>query len=173
MTSVTAAAGPQDEEPSGNAGEAAVIALAGRRPHTAADSGAGYRGLATDGSLALRVAAPSVDGPLSLSPPTTDIARTATIVARALLEVVSGWRPASQLVRWTSFSLQQDLERRAPRRPSGVRLQLTRVRLTEPSAGVAEVCAVARDPGRGRVRVLALRMERRADSWGVTRLQAG
>lgn len=100
-------------------------------------------------------------------------ARSAVIVARALLEVLSGWRPPSQLARWTSYALQQDLERRVPRRPAGTRLHLLRVRVSEPADGVAEVCALAQDTTRRRVRVIALRMEQRTDGWVVTRLQAG
>jgi hypothetical protein len=105
--------------------------------------------------------------------PSDDAARSAVIVARALLEVLSGWRPPSQLARWTSYALQQDLERRVPRRPAGNRLHLLRVRVSEPTEGVAEVCALAKDLTRRRVRVIALRMEQRSDGWVVTRLQAG
>ena len=105
--------------------------------------------------------------------PSASVSRCAVIVARALLEVLSGWRPPSQLARWTSYALQQDLERRVPRRPAGNRLQLLRVRVSEPAEGVAEVCALAKDLTRRRVRVIALRMELRSDGWVVTRLQAG
>jgi hypothetical protein len=161
-------AGDGDGEPSP---DAVVIPLAGRRPQRAA--GAGYHVHSTDGALALKRAAPHEDHPESATSQPTGAARTATIVARALLEVLSGWRPPSQLSRWTSYALQQDLERRAPRRPTGIRLQLLRVRVSEPAVGVAEVCALAQDPNRKRVRVLALRMEQREGSWVVTRLQAG
>ena len=120
MSSVTAPA----DEPSGNSGgEAVVIALAGRRIHVATGSEAGYGTLATDGSLALKVPAPAgpaartppdIEAPPAPHPPAAEVTRIATIVARALLEVLSGWRPPSQLVRWTSFSLQQDLESALP-----------------------------------------------------------
>ncbi len=173
MSSIAAAAQPHDGEPAGEPGEGVVIPLAGRRLSAAAVASAGYHALDTDGSLALKAVAPIIKTLPAPAPPSTDTTRTATIIARALLEVLSGWRPPSQLMRWTSFSLQQDLERRAPRRPSGIRLQLVKVRVNEQPGGAAEVCALARDPGKGRVRVLALRMERRADSWVVTRLQAG
>ncbi len=52
-------------------------------------------------------------------------------------------------------------------------MQLLRVRVTEQGEGIAEVCALAQDTARGRVRVVALRMESRYGSWVVTRLQAG
>jgi hypothetical protein len=87
--------------------------------------------------------------------------------------VLSGWRPPSQLCRWTSAQLQYDLERRAPRRPTGQRQQLLRVRVTESAPGVAEVCALTKDLVRGRIRVMAMRMELRGEQWILTRLSAG
>src|SRR5262249_52009651 len=95
---------------------------------------------------------------LGARPAIASAARTAVTVARGLLEVLSGWRPPSQLSRWTSAQLQYDLERRAPRRPTGQRQQLLRVRLTEASPGVAEACALTKDLVRDRVRVMAMRM---------------
>jgi hypothetical protein len=99
--------------------------------------------------------------------------RSAVVVARALLEVLGGWRPPGQLARWTSYPLQLDLERRAPRRPVGARLQLLRVRVVQCGAESAEVCVLAHDPARKRIRVLALRLEQQERGWIVTRLQAG
>lgn len=125
-----------------------------------------------DGALALKsTTAPAADVPGRGSG--ESVARTAVIVARALLEVLTGRRPASQLARWTSYPLQEDLERRAPRRATGSCLKLHRVRVREQAPGIVEVCALAEDPARQRIRVIALRLERRADSWIVTRLQAG
>jgi hypothetical protein len=138
-----------------------VVALdSRRRPDPAA-----YQ---VDGALALKAVLPCLE-----ELPAPDAHRTAVIVARALLEVLSGWRPAHQLARWTSYELQQDLERRAPRRPVGARLSLRGIRLTEPTTGVAEVCALADDHAEQRVRVIALRLEDRQGAWIVTRLQAG
>ena len=117
-------------------------------------------------------AAPSLPGRLARAEPSA--ARVSQVVARALLEVLRGYRPPSQLARWTCPHLQYDLERRAPRRPSGPRMHLTRIRIAEPGDGVAEVCAMAFDPGCGRVRVYAFRLELRPGAgWTVTRLQAG
>lgn len=121
-----------------------------------------------DGALALQPTLPLLDLPPSPPPP----GRTAVIVVRALLEVLQGWRPVSQLARWTSHPLQLDLEDRVPRRPTGTRLYLRRLRISEPASGVAEVCALAEDPARQRMRVMALRMEVRGDAWIVTRLEA-
>jgi hypothetical protein len=130
----------------------------------------------TEGALALKTDVPLRDDRWSVEPPVDAAAgatRAAVMVTRALLEVLSGWRPASQLMRWTSVSLQDDLERRAPRRPTGHRQHLLRIRLSEPAPGVAEVCALTKDVTRGRIRVMALRLERRGQQWIVTRLQAG
>lgn len=127
---------------------------------------------AVDGALARKPVPRGLEIP-ERRQPAADVERSAWMVARALLEVVSGWRPVGQLSRHTSYSLQQDLERRAPRRPTGQRLKLLKVRLSHPADGVAEVCALAHDPNRGRVRVFALRMEDRRGEWVVTRLQTG
>ncbi len=152
---------------------AVVIPLHQKRVGPA--EGAAYQMALFDGSLALKVAARRTEEPpqQTETPETLAVSRTAVIVARALLEVLSGWRPASQLSRWTSHALQQDLERRAPRRPTGSRLTLRRIRVSEPAAGVAEVCALADDPAQGRVRAMALRLENRQGTLVVTRLQAG
>jgi hypothetical protein len=153
-----------------------VIALHQRR-RTSAPADAAYQVGLVDGTLALKAPLPFLEEaweePGAPSTPPPAAGRTAIIVARALLEVLSGWRPASQLSRWTSYPLQQDLERRAPRRPTGARLQLRRIRVSEPASGVAEVCALADDPVQQRVRVIALRLEDRQGEWIVTRLQAG
>jgi hypothetical protein len=129
----------------------------------------------TDGSLALRLdAAPA--GPAlvthgALAPSGAE--RAALVLARGLLEVLSGMRPPGQLCRWTTSALLYDLERRAPRRPTGQRQQLLRVRVSQQGPGVAEACALTKDLVRGRVRVMAMRMELRGEQWIVTRLSAG
>ena len=151
-----------------------VIPLTGRqrgKPTSGATGPAGsiYQ---VEGSLALKAVAVPI-GAISDPSSKEGIARTAVIVARALLEVLAGWRPATQLARWTSYTLQQDLERRAPRRPTGSALQLLRIRVHEQSPGIAEVCALAEDTTRRRVRVVALRLECQEGAWLVTRLQVG
>jgi hypothetical protein len=140
------------------------------------DRPGGSRAWQTDGALALRIG-PPLSGESRLLSHADGVpegaARAAVVVSRALLEVLSGWRPPGQLCRWTSAQLQYDLERRAPRRPTGQRQQLLRVRLTQPSPGVAEACALTKDLVRGRVRVMAMRMELRGEQWIVTRLATG
>ena len=95
----------------------------------------------------------------------------AAIVVRAIVEVLSGARPATHLAGWTSAQLQADLERTVTsitvRQPGRVRS----VRVSEPRVGVAEVCAVI-NRGR-RVAALALRMEWADARWRVTTLQLG
>jgi len=143
-----------------------------RLPERLAASGAWQ----TDGTLALKTDTSLQEDRWTVEPAadsTVGAARAAVMVTRALLEVLSGWRPASQLMRWMSVPLQIDLERRAPRRPTGHRQHLLRIRLSEPAPGVAEVCALTKDVSRGRIRVMALRLELRDQQWIVTRLQAG
>jgi hypothetical protein len=142
-------------------------------PRRPGHPGAGYH---LDGALALRLqGSPRANSPAG-GPSIHDesaVHRSAVLIARALLEVLGGWRSPSQLARWTSYQLQLDLERRAPRRPLGSRLQLVRVRVMESERERAEVCALLHDPVRKRIRVLALRLELREGSWIVTRLQTG
>ncbi|CUU59991.1 hypothetical protein Ga0074812_13421 [Parafrankia irregularis] len=100
-----------------------------------------------------------------------DPRRTAAVVVRLIVEVLSGARPMAHLTPWTTADLQHDLQRTAAaltnRQPSQVRS----VRVSEPTPGIAEVSAVI---SRGqRMRALALRMERGADRWQVTTLQLG
>jgi hypothetical protein len=114
------------------------------------------------------------DRPARLTRDEPDVQRVAFAFSRAIVEVLRGYRPAAQLARWTCPTLQDDLERRAPRRPIGPRLQITRIRIGTPADGAAEVCALAFDPTSRRVRVHAFRLEQRSGSgWTVTRLQAG
>lgn len=176
---MTIAAAPAPDQPEGEADpeRAAVIPFVSRQAKVPRAEGPGASGAwHTDGALALRTGFPPAGEPRLVSKMDgvpEGAARAAVLVARALLEVLSGWRPPGQLCRWTSAQLQYDLERRAPRRPTGQRQQLLRVRLAQPSPGVAEACALTRDLVRGRVRVMAMRMELRGEQWIVTRLTAG
>lgn len=101
----------------------------------------------------------------------TGLRTTAAMVVRAIVEVLSGARPVSQLAGWTSEPLQADLARIAAaitvRTPSQVRS----VRVSEPRPGAAEVSAVV--SRRGRMSALALRMEFVQERWRVTTLQVG
>lgn len=95
----------------------------------------------------------------------------ARVVVQAVVEVLSGTRPPSQLAGWTTPRLQLDLERRAGRAGRRSRCLLRSMRVSEPRPGVAEVSAVIR---RGdRMAALALRMEAQRSRWRVTTLQVG
>ncbi len=102
--------------------------------------------------------------------------------AQALVEVVGGHRPVSQLVRWTSREVYRDLERRAhllarastvtggsvPQRSTTLS-QVRSVHVSRPSAQVAEVSVHVRHGERSRA--LALRLDRHRDRWVCTALE--
>jgi hypothetical protein len=141
---------------------------------------------ATDGSLALALPLPLTQRPaLHLVPalPRTD-ARTgrditpeflpapgprASQLARAVLEVLAGDRPARHLAKVTATDVQDQLEDCAgPRASRPWARSLRSVRLSQPGPGVAEVTAVVE---RGsRCSALAFRMEGLDGRWIVTEL---
>lgn len=107
-----------------------------------------------------------------------DPRRTAATLAVAVIEVLNGTRPASQLVRWTSQDVQTALARRAAvnsrvaRHPTTARPPIVkRVRVCEPSTGIAETSAVVVSPDR--VRALAIRLEATEGRWRATALEVG
>ena len=98
-----------------------------------------------------------------------------------MLEVMTGVRPAPQVLRWTSPEVyavvarrsalvaRRVAEGRAPRtRP---RLHVVRVRVCEPADGVAEAAVVVRDGPR--VRAVAVRLVGQDGKWRVSALQVG
>jgi hypothetical protein len=99
-------------------------------------------------------------------------------LAQAVVEVVGGQRPVSQLVRWTAAEVYRDLERRATlvRRAAGpapriMPPQVRSVHVCRPSPEVAEVAVHVRHGNRSRA--LALRLERRSERWLCTVLEFG
>jgi len=96
-------------------------------------------------------------------------------LAQALVEVMSGARPAPQLIRWTTPEVYSVVARRhaASRRRAMVasRATVRRVRICEPADGVVEACAVVVD--NGRVRALAMRLTGLDRRWVVSVLQVG
>jgi hypothetical protein len=98
-----------------------------------------------------------------------------TSMAQALVEVMSGARPAPQVIRWTTPEVYSALARRNAL--SGRRARLARraivrrVRICEPVDGVIEACAVVVD--NGRVRALAMRVTGVDRRWVVSALQVG
>jgi hypothetical protein len=102
-------------------------------------------------------------------------------ITLALLEVMTGVRPAPQVLRWTSPEVYAVVARRsalvarrvaegnAPRtRP---RLRVIRVRVCEPADGVAEATVVISDGPR--VRAVAVRLVGQDGKWRVSALQVG
>ena len=104
-------------------------------------------------------------------------------LVQAVIEVVSGVRPASQLVRWTTAPVYEALCGRVARPLSypgagsrnAVNTRLAEVvrsvRVSEPRDGVAEVCAIVQQGPR--CRAIALRLEGIDGRWQCTALQIG
>jgi hypothetical protein len=110
---------------------------------------------------------------------TSEVRAWTAQLAQAVVDVLAGDRPASQLLRWTTDEVQASVRRRAsvaglqrPRsREPRPRARVRSVRVCEPVAGVAEGSAVvSRD---GRVYALALRLECRGSRWQCTALEGG
>jgi hypothetical protein len=110
-----------------------------------------------------------------------DPAVWASRITHALLEVMTGLRPAPQVVRWTSPEVYAVIARRsalAARRAAAgnvprqrERLRVTRVRVCEPADGIAEAAVVVQHGAR--VRAVALRLEGQDGKWRITALQIG
>lgn len=104
--------------------------------------------------------------------------RTATALAPAVVEVLNGTRPASQLVRWTTREVQVAVARRAAigarmgRRQMRGRPPVVRaVRVCRPARHVAEASAVIVEADR--VRAVAIRLEVIGGRWRATDLEVG
>ena len=98
-------------------------------------------------------------------------------LVQALVEVLAGDRPTSQLVRWTNEDVYATVQRRvrlrahAGRRPGGARAVVRSVHVSEPADGVAEVCALVQ---RGvRATAVAVRLEGIDGRWQCTALEVG
>ena len=96
-------------------------------------------------------------------------------MAQALIEVMSGARPAPQVIRWTTPEVYSAVARRnaasVRRTVIARRAIVRRVRICEPVDGVVEACAVVVD--NGRVRALAMRLVGVDRRWVVSALQVG
>lgn len=148
--------------------------------------------LAIQGTLALDLA--SLPGPPDDGPPRTpeldpsrqsrsdrpedeEVRAWAARFAQAVTESVTGLRPTTQLVRWTSQDVFRDLDRRAQllRRAAGatrpVRPQVRSVHVCRPTEETAEASVHIRHGHRSRA--LALRLERREGRWVCTALEFG
>jgi hypothetical protein len=104
-------------------------------------------------------------------------------LVQAVIEVVSGVRPVSQLVRWTTAPIYEALcasvarpvasAATGSRGVANTRLAevVRSVRVSEPRDGVAEVCAIVQQGPR--CRAIALRLEGIDGRWQCTALQIG
>lgn len=134
--------------------------------------------LALDYSHRVR-AAPSPDLRL-VAGGRTELESFAHRFARAVVEVVGGDRGPSQLLRWTSESVYDELQRRSAllagttpgdRRLRRLRSQVRSVHLFCPSPETAEVSIHVRQGERSRA--IAARIELVAGRWCCTALQFG
>lgn len=109
-----------------------------------------------------------------------DVRAWSATFAQAVVEVVGGDRPVTQLLRCTSVRVYNDLSRRvrilartapAPQRMRTIRPQVRSVHVFQPSARTAEVSVHVRHGQRSRA--LAARLELREGRWTCTALQMG
>ncbi|MET0863791.1 MAG: Rv3235 family protein, partial [Nakamurella sp.] len=96
--------------------------------------------------------------------------RSASMLARALVEVLSGRRPLAQLRVHCAPEIYAGLAARPSTGPLALPHLLT-VRVCEPADGVAEVSAAFRRADR--VRALAFRLQGVDGRWRITALQLG
>jgi hypothetical protein len=103
-------------------------------------------------------------------------------LVQGILEVLSGMRPVSQLVRWTTTDVYDSICTRAEHRsrlmseprditPGRLAEVVRSVHVSEPVDGVAEVCAIVQQGPR--CRAVALRLEGIDGRWQCTALQIG
>lgn len=130
--------------------------------------------------------ATSPDGPADDSPDTPPDPVCADPAVRpwaykfvqAVVEVLAGARPATQLLQWTSPEVYDRVRRRAgvpggwpPGAGTPGRPRVHSVRLCQPRRNVTEVSAVVR--AGGRARAVALRLESAGRHWRCTALELG
>jgi hypothetical protein len=121
-----------------------------------------------------------VDGGRAVDPGEEEVRIWAHRFAQAVVEVTAGDRPLTQLLRWTSTRVYQDLTRRvqvmahtrnAPARRRTIRAQVRSVHVFQPSTGTAEVSVHVRYGQRSRA--IAARLETRRGAWTCTVLELG
>ncbi|MEJ5946162.1 Rv3235 family protein [Pseudokineococcus basanitobsidens] len=172
------------------------VARGDRYPHQHAGQHPGQQVLVLPGAPGHRPpwsdADPLVAARASTHAQLPDPAGTCGALAGAVVEVLSGHRPAAQLVRWTTLEVHAELQRRAalaarlrPARPSrrpsspsgagasraGRPAVVRRVHVCRPSEGVVEASAVVVDGDR--VRAVALRLEGWDRRWRATAVEVG
>jgi hypothetical protein len=118
--------------------------------------------------------------PEGRSSESAELQQWAARFAQAAVEVVGGDRPVTQLLRWTTARVYDDLDRRvrllartapAPTRRRTIRPQVRSVHVFQPRPDCAEVSVHVQHGHRSRA--LAARLERRRGRWTCVALQLG
>lgn len=130
-----------------------------------------------DGSNALKYQIPAFEESM-LEPERTHTSRSELPSARqwsirlvhGLVEVMNGMRPLSQLTRWFTIDIMHQVKNHIYERDLR-KLMVRSVHVSEPSDGVAEVCAVFGTMNR--CYALAMRLEGLDGRWRVTNLTWG
>jgi hypothetical protein len=125
--------------------------------------------------IPLRLVSPSTQPPAA-QPEVSNLHTVTERLAQAIAEVLAGARPAAQLATVATAEVVALLHRNAGRLGvrTGVRSPrpiVCSVHVSQPVAGVAEVCAVI-DTGPRR-RAIALRLENTEGRWRCTDVQVG
>ena len=120
--------------------------------------------------------APSARPPDDAARP--DVARWAAMVVQAAVEVLSGDRPLTQMARWTTPEVYEQLQWRRQRRAGRSmdpgpprRAVVSSVHVCQPTDEVAEACAIVRVGDRASA--VALRLEADRVSWRCTAIRLG
>ena len=102
----------------------------------------------------------------------TGVRRFSGRIVEAVVEIVGGDRPVSQVLRWTTPPVYQDLGRRAAWRPRPSVAALDRAASRAPDRRVVYTCFVSADVAGSRhvryghrSRAVAARFERQRESW--------
>lgn len=150
----------------------------GRRPTVPVAATQGTLALDLRGSLGM-----PVTPELRVVDPTAgshDVHGWAGTFAQAVVEVLGGDRPLTQLLRWTTKGVYHDLDSRVRilrrttttgQRVRTVRPQVRSVHVFQPGPGTAEVSVHVRHGQRSRA--IAARLEMRQGRWRCTELQLG
>ena len=131
-----------------------------------------------DGANALKFSPPKIDPSLLLEPERShtsgrdlpSVHQWSIRLVHGLVEVMNGVRPISQLTRWLTIDIMQQVKQHIYAHDLR-RLTVRSVHVSEPSDGVAEVCAVFGTANR--CYALAMRLEGLDARWRVTHLTWG
>lgn len=131
-----------------------------------------------DGANALKYFPPVIDEAMLLEPERThtsgrelpSVHQWSIRLVHGLVEVMNGLRPISQLTRWLTVDIMHQVKNHIYDHDLR-KLVVRSVHVTEPSDGVAEVCAVFGTANR--CYALAMRLEGLDARWRVTNLTWG